>query len=253
MDKLARVSSGYSPADIANLVHEAAILTVRNKKDYVGWQEITEAMERIELGLRLRFQVRPIEREATAYHESGHAIITYLCQPKIDTFKLSIVQRERTLGVSWSHEKDETRKFTKQDALTQIMCGLGGYVAERIRFGYNASGVESDFNNIMSIAHNMVYKWGMGESGFLGNFSVLFLTRQSTEPMLSEEMKARLDADVQKILKTCVREVEQILTRERPLLDKLAAELLKKQELDYDQMEEIFKSFGKSRSSTDIY
>jgi len=253
IDKLARITSDYSPADIANMVHEAAILTVRNKKDFITMQEISEAMERIQLGLRLRFQVRPIEREATAYHEAGHAIITYLCQPKIDTFKVSIVQRERTLGVSMSHEKDETRKFTKEDALTQIKCSLGGYVAERIRFGYNASGIAQDFKNMMSIAYSMVYQWGMGESGFLGNFSVLFLTNRSTEPMMSEEMKGKLDADVQKILNTCRQEVEQILTRERPLLDRFAKELLEKQELDYDQMEEIFKAFGKTRPSAEVY
>lgn len=247
IDRMARITSNYTPADISNLVQEAAILCIRNKKEVITMQEISEAMERIRLGLRLRFKVSRREKECTAYHETGHAIITYLCEPKRDTFKLSIVPRSRTLGVSWSG-REESREFTKEEASASIMCSLGGYVAEKIKFGGNTgAGVGADFENIMSIAHDMVYKWGMGDSGFLGNFSSLFLTDRSTEPMMSEQMMARLDEDVQKILNRCMKDTEEILTKERPLLDKLAAELLEKEELDYDQIEGIFKSFGKMR------
>jgi cell division protease FtsH len=247
VDKLARITSDYSPADIANIVHEAAILTVRNKKEQITWQEITEAIQRVELGLRLRFKVTRKENERTAYHEAGHAIISYLCEAKTDTFKLSIVQRERTLGVSWSHQKAETREFHYKEAVAHIMTSLAGYVAERLVFGYHASGVWGDFENIMRIAHAMVYEWGAGESGFLGSTKALYFSRNSNGPMISEETKGKLDADVQKILHTCLKETEKIITRERPLLDKLATQLLEKEELDYDQLEEIFKSFGKTR------
>jgi cell division protease FtsH len=247
VDKLARITSRKSPADIANIVHEAAILTVRNKKERVTWEEITEAIQRVELGMRLRFKVSPRERERTAYHEAGHAIISYLCEAKADTFKLSIVQRDRTLGVSWSHEKEETREFHYKEALAGIMTSLAGYVAERLVFGYHSSGVWGDFENIMRIAHSMVYVWGAGESGFLGNTNVLYFSRNAAGPMMSEEAKGKLDVDVQKILHKCLKETENIIIRERPLLDKLASELLEKEELDYDQLEEIFKSFGKTK------
>ena len=246
IDKMARITSRYSPADIANLVQEAAIICVRNKRNSVGMQDMTEAMERIRLGLRMRIQQTPHEKEIVAYHESGHAIITYLCEPKRDTFKLSIVPRERTLGVSWSG-RDESGELSKEEAMANIMCSLGGYLAEKIKYGTSGAGVAADFENILKLAHGMVYEWGMGDSGFLGNYSALFLTRVSSEPMMSEEIKARLDNDVQKILLSCSRKTEAILTENRALLDKLAAELLAKEELDYDQMEEIFKSFGKLR------
>jgi len=249
-DKLGRITVGYSPADIANMVHEAAILAVRNKKDLITMQELSEAMERIELGLRQRIQLSLQEKEATAYHEAGHAIITYLSEAKRDVFKVSIIPRKATAGVSWSHEKEESLSFDQKEALARIKCSLGGYVAEKLRYGYTSAGTSQDFKNVMRIAHAMVYEWGMGESGFLGNFSALFLTRYSTEPMVSEEIKAKLDSDVQKIINDCTREVEQMLTRERPLLDRFAKELAEKEELDYDQMEEIFKSFGKSRPAT---
>ncbi len=247
IDKMARITSDYSPADIANLVHEAAILCVRKKKDKITMEEMAEAMERITLGLRLRSQVTGIERTRTAYHEAGHAIITYLCEPKRDTFKLSIVQRERTLGVSWSHQRDETRAFHKKEAMARIMCSLGGYVAEHLRFGYHSSGIMSDFENIMKTAHQMVYMWSAGDSGLLGNFGAVYGEGRSGRPALSEAMKARLDADVQKILQECLKATEDILKRERPLLDRFAKELLEKEELDYDQMEALFKEFGKER------
>jgi cell division protease FtsH len=246
IDKMTRITSRYSPADIANLVQEAAIICVRNKRESITMPDMTEAMERIRLGLRLRIKQTPREKEIVAYHEAGHAIITYLCEPKRDTFKLSIIPRERTLGVSWSG-RDESAEYSKKEALASIMASLGGYAAEKIKFADTGAGVSVDFEHVLALAHRMVYAWGMGNCGFLGNFSVLFLTRSSIEPMLSEEMKARLDKDVQEMLNSCLRQTEDILTRDRALLDALAQELLQKEELDYDQMEEIFKAFGKTR------
>jgi ATP-dependent Zn protease len=87
----------------------------------------------------------------------------------------------------------------------------------------------------------------MGDSGFLGNFDALYRREESDEPMMSESLKTKLDEDVQKILSSCLRETEALLTRERALLDKFAMDLLAKEELNYDEMEEIFKSFGKVR------
>lgn len=240
LDKLARLTVGYSPADIANMVHEAAIIAVRNKKDVIMMQEISEAMERIELGLRQRIQLSRSEQEATAYHEAGHAIITYLFESKRDVFKISIIPRKRTAGVSWSHETEESLNFDQKTALARIKCSFGGYIAEKIKYGYTSAGVAQDFKNIMNIAHSMVYEWGMGESGLLGNFS--------PKLVISEGIMAKLDADVQKIISSCSLEVEKVLNQERALLDKLASELLERGELDYDQMEEIFKSFGKTRA-----
>jgi len=211
-------------------------------------QDTSEAMERIRLGLRLRIKRTKEEEEIVAYHEIGHAIISYLCLPKGDTFKVSIIPRERTLGVSWTG-REESGEFSKHEALAYIMYSLGGYAAEKIKFNYHGAGVSGDFERALSDAHDMVYRWGMGKSGFLGNFSALFLTRQSTEPMLSEEMMARLDNDVQEILTSCLHKTEEILKSNKDLLDKMATALIEKQELDFDQMEEIFKAFGKSQAS----
>jgi cell division protease FtsH len=246
LDKMARITIYFSAADVANLIHEAAILCVRNKKEYITIVELSEAMERVRLGLRRRINVPLQEKESTAYHEAGHAIITYLCEPKKDTFKASIIPRERTMGVSWSGYT-ESEGLTRKEALADIKCRLGGFVAEKIKYGDTSAGVAGDFKNILSMAHNMVYQWGMGESGFLGNFDALYRREESDEPMMSESLKTKLDEDVQKILSSCLRETEALLTRERALLDKFAMDLLAKEELNYDEMEEIFKSFGKVR------
>ncbi|HTY44584.1 MAG TPA: AAA family ATPase [Patescibacteria group bacterium] len=249
LDKMARITAYFSAADVANLIHEAAILCVRNKKETVTIAELSEAMERVRLGLRRRINVPAQEKEATAYHEAGHAIITYLCEPKKDTFKVSIIPRERTLGVSWSGYI-ESEDLTKKEALADIKCRLGGYVAEKIKYGDTSAGVSDDFKNILRMAYSMVYRWGMGDSGFLGNFDALYRRDESDEPVISEGLKAKLDADVQKILSDCLRETEAILTRERALMDKFAMDLVAKEELNYDEMEEIFKSFGKVRPTT---
>jgi len=248
MDKMARITGGYSPADISNIVQEAAIICVRGKRESIIMQDMSEAMERIRLGLRMRIKRTKEEEKIVAYHECGHAIISYLCKPKGDTFKVSIIPRERSLGVSWTG-REESGEYSENEALAYIMSGLAGFAAEKIKIGYHGAGVTSDFETALRIAHDMVYQWGMGKSGFIGNFSALFLTRQSTEPMLSEEMMARLDNDVQEILTSCLHKTEDILKSNMGLLDKMATELMEKQELDFDQMEEIFKGFGKSRAS----
>lgn len=243
--RLARITVGNSPADIANIAHESAILAVRNKKDEVSLQEITEAFERIELGLRQRIKLSQEEKEVTAYHEAGHAIITYLFEPKRDVFKVSIIPRRSSAGVSWSNITEETLSFDQKEAIARIKCCLGGYVAEKLKFGFTGAGVSSDFGQALLVAHAMVFQWGMGDSGLLGNFSDLIEMKLP----ISDDTLKKMDEDIQKILKNSLADVEQTLTRERQLLDTFAAELLQKQELDYDQMEAIFKSFGKTRAS----
>ena len=99
-----------------------------------------------------------------------------------------------------------------------------------------------DFQEAMYIAHNMVWRWGMGKSGIIGNFYAL-----DTAKFISEETKQRLDNDVQDILNTCLKEVQDILQKEELLLERLAKELVAKEELNYDEIEAIFKEFGKSR------
>ncbi|MDI6605968.1 MAG: AAA family ATPase [Candidatus Omnitrophota bacterium] len=246
VDRLARITVGQSPADISNIVREAALITVRNKKGLISMKEIDEARERIALGIKRRIKLSDKEKLHTAYHEVGHAIITYLLVPSQDVFKITITPRGYTGGVTWTPEREEIFIHDKNHFLGDIKTCLGAYAAEKLKMGFTTGGVESDFRMAIAIAHNMVWRWGMGKSGIIGNFHGL-PGDAFNNPIMSEEMKGRLDNDVQEILQDCLKEVEELLRKEEPLLERLSQELVNKQELNYDEIEAIFKEFGKSR------
>jgi cell division protease FtsH len=248
LDRLAKISVGYSPADIANVVREAALITVRHKKDAISMKEIEDARERIALGIKRRIKMSKEEKLSTAYHEAGHAIVTYLLAPKKDVFKASIIPRKEVLGAVWTPEKEEAFIKDQQELLADIKISLGSYAAEKIKFGFTTAGVDADFQHALSIAHHMVWRWGMGKSGLIGNFYALIPSRGMQPLLMSEESKAKLDSDVQDILNTCLIEVRELLSKESALLDKFATELFQKEELNYDEIEAIFKECGKARA-----
>jgi cell division protease FtsH len=244
---LARMTVGYSPAEIANLVKEAALIAVRHKKETISMKDIDEARERVTLGIKRRIKYREEEKWQVAYHEAGHAIITYLLVPTQDVFKITITPRGYTGGVTWTPEREEIFIRDKNKLLGGIKQSLGSYAAEKIKLGTTTAGVTADFADALRIAHNMVWRWGMGKSGFIGNFDLAYQNRIAAS-FISEETKSRLDKDIQDILQSCLKEVEEVLRKEEALLERLAKELVAKEELNYDEIEAIFKEFGKSRA-----
>jgi cell division protease FtsH len=247
MDRLARITVGNTPADIANIVREAALITVRNKRQLITMKDIDDARERIYLGIRRRFKYSQEEKWQIAYHEAGHAIVTYLLVPRKDVFKITVTPRGHTGGVTWTPEKIEIFIENKHQLLEEIKISLGSYAAEKQQYGFTTVGVSADFSNAYYFAHHMAWTWGMGKSGIIGNIHALDFYRFGQSTFVSEEMKARLDNDTQEILSGCMREVEELLRNEKPLLDRLAKELMAKEELNYDEIEAIFKEFGKNR------
>ncbi|MDO8748614.1 MAG: AAA family ATPase [Candidatus Omnitrophota bacterium] len=242
VDRLARICVGYSPADIANIIKEAALIAVRNKKQVITAKEIDDARERIALGIKRRFKYGAEEKLQTAYHEAGHALTTYLLVPKKDVFKVTITPRGHTGGATWVPEREEFLIENQNQLLDQIKISLGSYAAEKLKLGFSTAGVSGDFNTAFSTAHNMVWRFGMGKTGLIGDFHAV------DNKYISEETKARLDIDVQDIMQTCLKEVEELLKKEDVLLERLARELVAKEELNYDEIEAIFKEFGKGRA-----
>ncbi|HOW58207.1 MAG TPA: AAA family ATPase [Candidatus Omnitrophota bacterium] len=240
--RLARKAVDKSPADIENIVKEAALIATRNKKDVIGLKEISEAIERIELGMKQKLTINPKEREMTAYHESGHLIVTYLLHPRDDVFKASIIPRRHSLGVVHPTPMEEWHGEDRESLLAEIKVCVASYVAEKMKFNTTTTGVggspSSDFYRASSIANVMVWRYGMGPSGLIGDYTV-------NNNLLSEEVKTRLNQDVDKIIKDCMAEVEVLLRKESVLVERFAQELLAKQELDYDEIEAIFAEYGK--------
>ena len=253
--RLARRAVQKSPADIANLVREAALLTVRHTKTAITMKEINEAMDRIELGIKRNIKITPKEKEMVAYHESGHAIVAYLLNPTDDVMKASIIPRAGTLGVVYHVPKEEIHCYDREKLSAEIKIALGSYVAEKIKFGTTTTGVEADFQKSLSLAHSMVWKWGMGKSGLLGDYSTLDAraagwTSSAKGSFISEQVREQLNKDTQTIIEQCMNEVEALLQKERVLLDRFAQELISKLELDYDEIDAIFKEFNLSRPNT---
>ncbi|MCK4463953.1 MAG: hypothetical protein KAU58_06545, partial [Candidatus Omnitrophica bacterium] len=204
-------------------------------------KELSEAFERIELGIKHRLTMTKGEKEMTAYRESGHLIVLYLLHPTEDVFKASIIPRRGTLGVVHPQPKAEFYTQSKEKLLADIKVDLGGYIAEKIKYGTTSSGVASDFADAMKIAHFMVWRLGMGGSGYAGDYT------QIPHEQMSDAIKLKLNEDTNKIIKSSLTEVEDLLKAERVLLDRFAKELLQREELEYDEIEEIFKSYNKTK------
>ncbi len=238
--RLARKAVGKTPAEIENIVKEAALIATRNGKEIISLKEISEAIERIELGVKNRVRMTDKEREMTSYHETGHLIVGYLIHPRNDVFKASIIPRKGTLGVVHPQAVEEWFSQDREVLMADIKSYLAGYAAEKYKYGVTTTGVSSDFRGAMSIAHAMVWKLGMGPSGLVGDYTAI------PEAELSAETKNRLNTDTDKILKQCLTEVEELLKKESAIFERFAHELLVKGELEYDEIEAIFAEYGKA-------
>src|SRR3989338_3869862 len=242
--RLARKAVYKSPADIENIIKEAALVATRNGRDAIRLEDISEAMERIDLGLKRQLTMTPREKETTACHEAGHAVVLYILHPTNDVFKISIIPRKDTLGVTYSQPKEELYSYTKDKLLADIKVSLAGYVAEKMRFGVTSTGVAGDFKDAMRIAHSMVWSLGMSAAEFLGDYTAI------PESQISEDLKEKLNQETDKIFQLCLKEVEALLIKEKPILEKLVNDLLAKEELEYDEVEAIFMEFGKARTKS---
>ena len=254
--RLARLTVGNSPADINNLIREAALISIRNKKELISMKEISEAYDRVEMGVKHKIVFTQTEREKIAYHEAGHAIAMYFLAPHKDVFKATILSRGGALGFVMPQPREEIHVRTKTQYLGDIKASLGSYAAERIKLNVTTSGVSQDFTTAMLIAHRMVWEWGMGKSGLVGNYGLLEnmpsqqgAFRGEGVSFVSEKVKEQLNNDEQEILQEALKEVEELLRKETRLLERFAQELLAKEELNYDEIEAIFKEFNKARPS----
>ena len=251
---LAKRCVWFSPADISNMVREASLVAIRNKHETVTYKDLSEAYDRVEFGLKSEKIIQESEKKWIAYHESGHAIIAYLTHPTDDVIKATIVPRKNFLGFVGHRSPHELNIRKKDYFLANIKICLGSYVAENMKFGTTSSGVDGDMSQALSTAYNMVWRWGMGSHGLLGNFAAIGGQNNQAQSglIISDQTKEKLDEDVQILLQECLKDVESILNNERELLDHFAEQLLEKEELDYDEIEDIFKKYGKTRPvSTD--
>jgi cell division protease FtsH len=242
--RLARKSVYKTPAEIENIVKESVLIATRDGKDAVEYKHVSEAIERIEMGLKHRRHMTPREKEMIAYHESGHLIVLYMLHPTDDVFKATIIGRKEALGVVHHHPREEIFTKSKEALLADIKVSLAGYAAEKMKFGTTSSGVAMDFKNAMATAHTMVWMLGMNDVGLIGDYTTI------PESQLSEDIKKKLNDETNKIFQACLKDVEALLSKEKEILERFMKELLEKEELDYDEIDAIFKEYGKTQLPT---
>jgi len=230
LDQIAASTPGMTGADLANLVNEAALVAARRKQDVVFQRDLTDALEKVQLGTARNVVISEEDRRRTAYHEAGHALLGML-QPGADPVrKVSIIPRGRALGVTLSTPETDRYGYDEHYLRGRIIGALGGMAAEQEVFNVVTSGSEADLEMVTRIARSMVGRWGMSER--IGRLSVLPVEGDPRMSGISDGLLDAVDEEVRRITDECYGEAKQLLKQHRNKLDAIVAQLLIHESLD---------------------
>ncbi|MFJ9898945.1 ATP-dependent zinc metalloprotease FtsH [Streptomyces sp. NPDC091280] len=229
--QVARTTPGMTGAELANLANEAALLAVKRKQSEVTQSDLSEALEKVQLGAERPLVMPEEERRRTAYHESGHALLGML-QPGADPVrKITIVPRGRALGVTLSTPDSDKYAYTEEYLRGRIIGALGGMAAEQVVYGVITTGAESDLEQVTNIARGMVARWGMSER--VGRLSALPNDAQQAYGLAAAPQTLDvIDGEMRRIVDECYDEACRKLRDHRGQLDALAEALLENETLE---------------------
>ncbi len=223
-------------ADLANLVNEAALLAARREHERVGMSDFTDALEKILLGTERGVVMSQKERERTAYHEAGHALVGMLTDGADPVRKVSIIPRGQALGVTVSAPESDVYNYDEAYLRGKILVALGGRVAEEVVYGTITAGAESDIQQLTGIARGMVTRWGMSEA--IGPIAVEARQQESMllpgASSVSQATQELIDEEVRRIVDGAHHDVTLLLTEHRDQLESLTRTLLEQETLDED-------------------
>ncbi|GAA3054646.1 MULTISPECIES: ATP-dependent zinc metalloprotease FtsH [Actinomycetes] len=251
LESIARKTPGYTGADLANVLNEAALLTARSNADLIDDRAVDEAIDRVMAGPQKRTRLmKDHERRVTAYHEGGHALVAAALNYSAPVTKITILPRGRALGYTMVVPEDDKYSTTRNELLDQISYAMGGRVAEEIVFHDPSTGAANDIQKATDTARKMVTDYGMSArvgSVKLGSGDTSpFLGREmATGKEYSEELAAIVDAEVRAIIEEAHDEAYWALTENRHVLDRLAEELLRVETLNAHEVAAIFHDVRK--------
>ncbi len=245
---LARATPGFSGADLANLVNEAALFAARGKKQKVTMEEFEKAKDKIMMGAERKSMVMSDkEKTNTAYHEAGHTIVGRTVPEHDPVYKVSIIPRGRALGVTMFLPEEDRYSHSRQSILSQICSLYGGRIAEEITLGKEGvtTGASNDIQRATQMAHNMVKKWGLSDK--LGPLQYddeqeeVFLGRSAggSNKVLSADTTKAIDQEVRSIIDECYSKAEQILVENRDILEAMKDALMEYETLDVGQIDDL--------------
>jgi cell division protease FtsH len=244
-DILARGTPGFSGADLANLVNEAALFAARGNKRLVDMEDFEHAKDKIIMGAERRSIVMPEEeRKNTAYHESGHAVVARMLDRTDPVHKVTIIPRGRALGVTMQLPTEDRYSMDREQILQNIAVLFGGRIAEEIFMGHMTTGASNDFERATEMARRMVTQWGMSEA--LGtmvygeNEGEVFLGRSvTTHKNVSEATMQKVDAEIRRIIDEQYALAKKILLENRDKVEAMTAALLEWETIDAEQIDDI--------------
>lgn len=252
LDSIGRRTPGFSGADLANLLNEAALLAARREHTVIDEDDVDEAIDRVIAGPQRRTRVmNPQERRMTAYHEGGHAVAAAALNHTDPVTKVTILPRGRALGYTMVMPTEDKYSTTRNELLDQLVYAMGGRIAEEIVFHDPTTGASNDIQKATNIARNMVMEYGMSS-----RVGAVRLTPDDSDPMTrmgggnqrehSDQLAKIVDDEVQELMDVAMQEAWQLMNENRDVLDRLAALLLEKETVLENELAELFKDIKKA-------
>ncbi|MBI5558560.1 MAG: ATP-dependent metallopeptidase FtsH/Yme1/Tma family protein [Deltaproteobacteria bacterium] len=251
LEKVARSTPGFTGAELASLMNEAALIAGRMGDSAIRPEHFEIAKDRILMGVeRKGLVISEKDRKTMAYHEAGHAVLAKFLPETDPIHKITIIPRGRALGHTQQLPLADRHAYPKEYLLSRIKILMGGRVAEEICLNQQTTGAEDDFRQAIELATKMVCQWGMSEN--IGPMSYMkddgaFLGEQLSRTVYSEETGQSVDREVKRLVESCYREARKILTAEKDFLIYLADMLLVNETLDQEEMEIIYECTSKKR------
>ena len=249
LEAIARRTPGFSGADLANLLNEAAILTARRRKDATGLAEIDDAVDRVIAGMEGKPLTDGRSKRLIAYHEVGHALVGTLVQAHDPVQKVTLIPRGQAQGLTWFAPDEEQMLVSKAQLRARIMGALGGRAAEEVVFGHAevTTGAGGDIQQVASIARQMVTRFGMSDLGQVsfeaGNQEVFLGRDLMTRNDGSDRLASKIDDAVRHIVHSCYLDTLNLVSSQRNCMDRLVELLIEKETLDGDELRAIVGEF----------
>lgn len=249
LEAIARRTPGFTGADLANLLNEAAILTARRRKDAITMLEIDDAVDRVVAGMEGTPLIDGKSKRLIAYHEVGHAIIGTVLKEHDPVQKVTLIPRGQAQGLTWFMPNEDQGLISRSQILARITGALGGRAAEDVIFGDAevTTGAGNDLQQVTSMARQMVTRYGMSNLGLLSldtQQNEVFLGRDlMTRSEYSDEIAARVDAQVRAIVEHCYEDACQIIRTNRTVIDRLVDLLIEKETIDGEEFRQIVAEY----------
>ncbi len=247
LSDIAKSTPGFSGADLATLMNEAALLAIRRNKESISQQELSDAVDRVILGPERRQIISEKERNITAYHEGGHALIAKLLAPKTNPIrKVTIIPRGLTGGATWTMPAEDIHYQEKSRLLADLTMMMGGRAAEMLIFNEESSGARGDFSSATNLARKMICEYGMSDKLGKAIFAQgsEFLDIRFEQLNCSEETKRLIDLEIKRILDESYECAASLLKVNKIQLDAIAKALLEKETLTGQEVDEIMRNIN---------